>query len=128
MFKNIRLIPNRYKLDNGSIFRGRAHRLNFDYVHVYLMVGADDIIYWVKIDDFDLENDKPFSKIVRLGKVGIFFFTWIFSIKNSAFPWYNDEKMGLNFAFICFNIFLIWKLQFDFALHFIWMMKLIQKL
>lgn len=58
----------RYELDNGKVFQGRTYKLNFPYLHVYMMLGANDTIYWVELNTKDeVLGDEPFSKIVRLG-------------------------------------------------------------
>lgn len=57
-----------YELDNGKIFQGRTYKLNFPYLHVYMMLGADDTIYWVEFSTKDeILSDEPFSETVRLG-------------------------------------------------------------
>lgn len=89
----------RYELDNGKIFQGRTYKLNFPYLHVYMMLGADDKIYWVELSTKDeVLDDEPFSKIVRLGKWS--FSNWIeieekrfFLINLSFLVERNEDKL-----------------------------------
>lgn len=67
-------------LDNGRIFCGRAYRLNFEDIHVYVMIGADNTICWVKLTRDELKNEEPYLKV---GRIGVFSFPCIlFELEN----------------------------------------------
>lgn len=51
-------------MENGETFRGKA--LNV-YYSLYMMSGAEGQLYWIDINDYEIMNDKPFVKHVRLG-------------------------------------------------------------
>lgn len=58
----------RYSLDAGKTFRGRTFILAPDTSYIYLMVGANDILYWFELTEDEYENKEHFTKTVRLGK------------------------------------------------------------
>lgn len=58
----------RYELDTGEIFRGRTFILNNPRVHLYVMFGADDEMYWVRFSSHEYLYKKSLSKMVRIGK------------------------------------------------------------
>lgn len=59
----------RYKLDDGQIFRGKSYAVSSDdhYRTKFIMMGTNKIFYWAGFTNNELENEKPFSKDVRLG-------------------------------------------------------------
>lgn len=56
------LFHYRYKLDNGEMYSGVTKYVAYD---VYLIFGASDILYWVRIGD---EEGDEFTKIALVGK------------------------------------------------------------
>lgn len=58
----------RYKTDGDKIFHGTTVNLvREDSLHLHLLFGANDILYWVQFDEDEINNTKSISKTVRLG-------------------------------------------------------------
>lgn len=58
----------RYKTDDGKIFDGKTVNLaQEDSLHLHLLFGANDILYWVEFNEDKMNYTKSFSKMVRLG-------------------------------------------------------------
>lgn len=59
-------------MENGKIFHGRTFLLlNDPESHVFIIFGENDTLYWVEFTDDEYTNNKSFSKMVRLGELGI---------------------------------------------------------
>lgn len=57
-----------YQLDDGEMFSGKTVNL-VNGGDLQIIFGPDDILYWVDFTMDDRENQKPFSKMVRLGEI-----------------------------------------------------------
>ncbi|XP_031626818.1 uncharacterized protein LOC116343071 [Contarinia nasturtii] len=55
-----------YDRDGGYTFRGRTFILNDLNDHIYIMFGADDVLYWVKFTDDEYKYKQCLMKTVRL--------------------------------------------------------------
>lgn len=64
-------LNSRYGTDNGQIYRGKTVSLVQDdpELHLHLLFGADEVLYWVEFTKDEFENKKSFCKMVRLGKL-----------------------------------------------------------
>lgn len=58
---------NRYVTDSGQQVNGRAIAVSSQEPGLYLMQGSDAPFYWVKFNNFEI-NEDDFDKIVRPGK------------------------------------------------------------
>lgn len=70
----------RFKQDNGEPFRGRTFIVSDLHSHLYIMFDANNVAYWVEFTDSDYENNKTLSSIVRLGKIVVDYFVFLFII------------------------------------------------
>lgn len=86
----------RYQLDDGSTFNGTAYLLNINEAHTYILIGANDDIYWVKFTDSEFRNATELRKMVRSG--------WL-HITNSQ--WYHNWLNELSNILV----FQFWKLM-----------------
>ena len=57
----------RYNLEDGTSFRGRTFLLQAENT-IYILIGANDTLYWVEFTESEYENEDTFTKTVRLGK------------------------------------------------------------
>lgn len=57
----------RYEIENGNKFRGSTWKLA-DISLIYIMAGADNILYWVEFTRDEYENRPYLTKSVRLGE------------------------------------------------------------
>ncbi|XP_055301979.1 uncharacterized protein LOC129568316 [Sitodiplosis mosellana] len=55
-----------YELECGNTFRGRTFIVNVPDEHIYVMFGADDILYWVQFTEDEYKNKTYLTKTVRL--------------------------------------------------------------
>lgn len=61
----------RYQIDDAEKFSGKTVNLVKEEggVNLQLIFAPDDVVYWVEFKEDELEHQKSFSKMVRLGEI-----------------------------------------------------------
>lgn len=66
--KEKKLFPNRFKQENGEIFHGKTYRLNNPRVHLYMLFGPNENIYWARFSSYEYLHKKSINETIRIGK------------------------------------------------------------